>query len=62
MRIDLLVPDAADMSSFGQLPRAAHKDPFDRIIVWQALRKSRTLISKDPGLGRYREQGLELLW
>ena len=62
MRIDILVPDAADMASFGQLPRAAHKDPFDRMIVWQAIRQSRILISKDTGLGAYREHGLELIW
>lgn len=62
MRIDIISPTAQEMASFHQLPRQAHKDPFDRMLVWQAIRASRVLISRDGSLSGYRELGLRLLW
>lgn len=51
-----------DVSTFYQLPRSQHKDPFDRFIVWQAIRHHLTLISKDKSLSAYQSLGLQLLW
>jgi len=62
MRYEILLPDASDMASFGRLPRAEHKDLFDRMIVWQAIRQGFTLITKDSGLGVYQKHGLKTLW
>jgi PIN domain nuclease of toxin-antitoxin system len=42
----------------GQLPRI-HKDPFDRILVAQAVIEDMILISNDAILGAY---GVALLW
>lgn len=62
MRFDIIAPSATEMASFYQLPRQAHKDPFDRMLVWQAIRESRVLVSKDASLSTYGALGLQLLW
>ena len=36
-----------------------HRDPFDRMLVAQALCESMTLVSRDQALSRY---GVRLLW
>lgn len=70
-----LIPDAATRSGikflnltpkttagFHNLPREKHKDPFDRMIIWQAISHQATLISKDTQLSSYQQSGLKLLW
>ncbi len=50
-------------ASFHRLPRIdAHRDPFDRMLVWQALEEGRTLVSRDRAMRGYEHLGLELLW
>jgi PIN domain nuclease of toxin-antitoxin system len=44
--------------SLASLPEL-HKDPFDRILVAQALAEGFTLASKDAALARY---GAALVW
>lgn len=58
---NVLPLDAEAAASFFRLPRL-HKDPFDRMLIWQAIRGGLTLISKDANFARYRGQGLRLLW
>lgn len=41
-----------------QLP-LRHRDPFDRMLIAQALCESMTLVSRDHALARY---GVKLLW
>ena len=48
-------------ASYHRLPRA-HTDPFDRMLVWQAIQSNYTLISKDREMKKYRSYGLSLLW
>ena len=60
MNIDILPITAAEASSFHKLPRLSHKDPFDRIIIWQAIQRKMTLISKDRDFETYRKFGLKL--
>lgn len=43
-------------------PRIAHRDPFDRMLAWQAIQRNLVLISKDAALPAYREAGLKTLW
>jgi PIN domain nuclease of toxin-antitoxin system len=54
--------DADTASTFYKLPRTAHKDTFDRLVVWQAINKNVILITKDKGIGAYRKLGLRTLW
>jgi len=55
-----ITPDEA--SSFHNLPKLSHKDPFDRIIIWQAIQRKMILISKDRNFKAYHKFGLRTLW
>ncbi|MDR0312920.1 MAG: type II toxin-antitoxin system VapC family toxin [Treponema sp.] len=49
--------------SFHELPlKKNHKDPFDRMLIWQAITKKMIMISKDELFEQYKEYGLKLLW
>lgn len=62
MQLELLHPSPEELASFHRLPRFAHKDPFDRLIIWQALQKKWPLVSKDHRLSDYHSLGLKVLW
>jgi PIN domain nuclease of toxin-antitoxin system len=52
-----------DAASFGDLPlKENHKDPFDRMLIWQAIRNDLTLLSKDKLFRQYTADGLKLFW
>ena len=51
-----------DVITFYKLPRLKHKDPFDRLIIWQAIRRDLPLISKDKSMEDYQPFGLVALW
>lgn len=59
MNLDLLPLDSETAAGFARLPRALHKDPFDRMLVWQAIRHGLVLISHDDRLDGYRASGLK---
>ena len=49
--------------TFHQLPaKEKHKDPFDRMLIWQAITKNMTLISADKSFSWYAQDGLKLVW
>ena len=58
------LPLAADTAcTFHQLPKIGkHRDPFDRILVWQAIREDLVLISRDRAMNSYETRGLSLVW
>ena len=60
--IETLGLSEEEVSTFYQLPRLKHRDPFDRLIIWQAIKQDITLISKDKPVREYRDFGLEILW
>jgi PIN domain nuclease of toxin-antitoxin system len=49
------------VSSFYQLPRD-NKDPFDRMLAWQAIKQKHTLITKDRSFSLYKTFGLNTIW
>jgi PIN domain nuclease of toxin-antitoxin system len=49
-------------ASFYRLPRLAHKDPFDRMLVWQCLKNRWTLITRDRAMNEYEALGLITYW
>ena len=52
-----------ETSTFHELPlKENHKDPFDRMLIWQAITKNMTLISKDKLFDQYKKDGLKLFW
>lgn len=61
MSFDILGLSTEDAASFYHLPRMSHKDPFDRMIIWQAIREKMVLISKDSKISAYEQFGLKAL-
>ncbi|KPA15906.1 DNA-binding protein [Candidatus Magnetomorum sp. HK-1] len=59
--IQLLKITEYEVSTFYKLPRFEHKDPFDRLIIWQAINNNLILISKDKNFEDYLKFGLRLL-
>ena len=39
-----------------------HKDPFDRMLIYQCIIGNYTLISKDEKMNFYEKDGLEFIW
>ena len=59
----VLDPQTFDYVNIGQLPQKEnHHDPFDRMLIQQAIRNNLVLISKDEKFRQYEENGLQLLW
>jgi PIN domain nuclease of toxin-antitoxin system len=59
---EIIPLDPGEAASFHRLPRRSHRDPFDRLIVWQAIGRGMTLVSRDRDFGEYRGLGLRTIW
>lgn len=58
--INLSVETAAN---FYQLPeKENHRDPFDRMLIWQAIKLNIPIISKDDKFEQYTSDGLKVVW
>ena len=55
-----LTPEEA--ATYGDLSEQTHTDPFDRILIWQAILRKLTLVSGDPEFKKFKKNGLKLLW
>lgn len=44
------------------LPQKNHKDPFDRMLIYQCITNNFTLVSKDAKAELYKKDGLKFLW
>ena len=62
MGFDLRILTPEDAATFYRLPRLPHKDPFDRMLIWQAIRANLTMVSQDADLNQYQAHGLRLVW
>lgn len=51
-----------EVATFYKLPRLGNKDPFDRLLIWQAIQQKRILISKDNSFAEYKKYGLQMHW
>ena len=60
---ELLPLDPRLAASFSRLPVAPqHRDPFDRMLVWQAISLGYTLVSRDRKIAEKQTEGLRILW
>jgi len=59
--LEIIELDVNDMATFHYLPKTEHKDPFDRILIWQCIRKNYILISHDSSLKLYEPLGLRYI-
>ena len=62
MGLELLPLTASGAAAFHRLPREGHKDPFDRMLIRQAIEQNLILLSRDGAFESYREHGLVLTW
>jgi len=60
LEIMQLLPKEA--AGFHKLPKLAHKDPFDRLMIWQAIQRKMILVSKDRKFREYKKHGLQVYW
>jgi PIN domain nuclease of toxin-antitoxin system len=59
---EIITPTPNESASFHKLIITTHKDPFDRMLIWQAIQRDLVFISKDESLKQYKAAGLKLLW
>jgi len=62
LEFEILPLNVVDASTFHKLTGDWHKDPFDRMLIWQAISRDLTLITKDKNICKYQEVGLKVLW
>lgn len=62
MEIAIIPIEPAEAASFHRMPRTLHRDPFDRLIAWQAISRSLCLVSKDESIRNSRIKGLRTTW
>jgi PIN domain nuclease of toxin-antitoxin system len=55
-----LSPD--DAASSGRLKEDTHFDPFDRMLIWQAIQLDLVLLSGDKEFKKFKSEGLRLSW
>lgn len=53
---------AEESASQQNLTEDTHFDPFDRMLVWQAIQRNMILVSGDPEFKKFKSDGLRLLW
>jgi len=53
---------AEDALGYCNLAESTHKDPFDRMLIWQCISRNITIISKDSEFGKFIPYGLKVLW
>ncbi len=58
----LLPIEAGEAAGFHNLPVKRHKDPFDRMLVWQSIQRRMLLVSRDTELSAYTRYGLKVVW
>lgn len=58
---DIECLSAHDSSTYHMLTATHHKDPFDRMLIWQAIQSNYTLISSDNNVKKYISAGLKVL-
>jgi PIN domain nuclease of toxin-antitoxin system len=51
---------AEESSTYHQLKANYHKDPFDRMLIWQAMRNDYIFVSADKEVKKYASDGLKI--
>ena len=50
-----------EVANFFELPVLTHKDPFDRMLIWQAIQRGLYFMSHDPAVHEYQRFGLKVI-
>jgi len=62
MGFEVISLGVSESASFFNLSMVGHTDPFDRMLVWQAINSGKVLISKDAKIYEYEKYGLKVVW
>ena len=62
MNIRLIGLEPYEAATHGNLTEDTHFDPFDRMLIWQAISRKMVLVSGDEQFQRFKPDGLKLLW
>jgi PIN domain nuclease of toxin-antitoxin system len=63
MGFELIPLDPVEALNSLRLPlKETHKDPFDRMLIYQCIQNRYTLVSKDSRLKLYKDDGLKHIW
>ena len=63
LAIDQIPLSPDDAINYSNLPYYDfHKDPFDRMLIYQCISCNYTLLSKDDKMKYYEDDGLECIW
>lgn len=62
MRLEILSLDAEQCATYHKLVKTTHKDPFDRMLIWQAKSLNIPILSKDDQLKQYTSEGISVIW
>ncbi len=63
MGFGIISPDPAEAITYCDLEtKDDHKDPFDRMLIWQAIKRDLFLLSRDVFFKQYEKNGLKLVW
>jgi len=59
----IITLDKHESSTFNNLHyNSEHRDPFDRMLIWQSICRDLIFISKDSKLKIYSDDGLRTIW
>jgi PIN domain nuclease of toxin-antitoxin system len=63
MGFELISLDPVDALNSLNLPQKdIHKDPFDRMLIYQCIKNKYIFVSKDIKIKIYKENGLKYIW
>ena len=62
MDFELISLTPEEAITYHNLLEKTHNDPFDRMLIWQAISREMILISKDHEFKKFHQFGLKLLW
>ena len=62
MNIEIISLDAVSSSTYHHLRAVYHRDPFDRMLVWQAKSLRTPILSKDETIKLYESEGIQVIW
>jgi PIN domain nuclease of toxin-antitoxin system len=63
MGFELISLDPVEALNSLYLPlKEKHKDPFDRMLIYQCIKNKYSLITKDTKMELYKEDGLKCIW
>lgn len=62
MDFSIIPIEADEAASQHTMLENTHFDPFDRLLIWQAISRKLVLVSNDAAFNLFAPDGLELLW